>query len=152
MYMSERILPAIIAVGWMYLFLAIPCLLVGGLSARFDLFSFSKLRRWRFWSVGTASLLLGLTLGLCAGSFGTRVDHRREHGTRRWWDFTAFSALPGYVITGLCYEVDDEDEAWDYRRQISIWNGVFWAGAVVGAGSLFYFSTPRATSRATLRG
>ena len=92
-------------------------------------------RRRRFRSVALALLLLAFLFGLTTGTFEAWTYRRDlQRPAPHWYDFVAIAGAPGDMMANAYAGDWQDDEAWDYRSDIALWNGCFWTSVMaVGA-------------------
>ncbi len=133
-------LPDFIA-SWMicWIFLGIPVLAV--------IFGLSRLPIFR-WLRGRPVVwllpLLGLLFGLATGYFNAWSDHHSATtGQDHWYYFVDLFGAPGNGMANSYGGDWQWDEAWDYRTDIAIWNGLFWLSVGTVGASLLAFVARR---------
>lgn len=91
----------------------------------------------------TLAATLAAGLGYAAGIAGTAVEHRNEPlfgamYSRHQHDWLAAAVLPGVIIAELRSGYDWRvDEAWHFRSEICLWNGILWSTAVLAVAIPF---------------
>jgi hypothetical protein len=117
--------------GWMVL--GIPSLII--------IFALSRLlifRRLRWQAIAWILPLAGLLFGLATGYLNAWGDHQCDTaGGQDHWYYVF-----GYTGNGIANSYGGDwqwDEAWDYRSDIAIWNGLFWASVATAGVFLFRF-------------
>jgi hypothetical protein len=121
-----------------WIFFGIPSLLaVVGVSyplMRFEICRFNFLKRPGF-GFRTLSLpLCGLLFGMSTGYFAAWTE-RYDFETRQdssWYDVAAIPGMPGDAMANSYGGDWQGDEAWDYRSDIAVWNGLFWMSVATG--------------------
>lgn len=125
------------------------CWIILGIPSLAIVFGLSRLRifrhpRWR--PIAWLLLpLLGLFFGLATGYFNVWTDHQSSTtGQDHWYYFFSLFGAPGDGMANSYGGDWQWDEAWDYRSDIAIWNGLFWVSvATTGAFLLrFVFRRP----------
>ena len=93
-------------------------------------------QRWMsFWTIVILLSLGGFLFGVATGYYGVWWDHQFDpaytgtHGA----SLLAFAGAPGDVIANSYGGDWQQDEAWDYRIDITVWNGLFWVGLTIVA-------------------
>ncbi len=88
-------------------------------------------KRLRTWYVRSSLPLFGLVFGLATGYFAVWADHswyRLSPQDFHWTDPIALFAFPGDSMANSYGGDWQDDEAWSYRGDITILNGLFWMG------------------------
>jgi hypothetical protein len=87
------------------------------------------LKHVRLWMVALGLPLVALLFGLATGYWAAWTDDSEP----RWYEFPAIIGAPGDAMANS-YGGDWQDgEAWEYRSDISIWNGLFWTSVAFPA-------------------
>ena len=139
-YMEMRNLPDVLggfAVCW--LIFGIPSLLVilvaSFLIKRFQIHRFGILKQVRFSMIACLLPLAGLIFGAGTGylaAWTERYDFE-QRVDQSWVDILAFPGAPGDGMADIYGGDWQDDEAWDYRGDITILNALFWT-SIAGAG------------------
>jgi hypothetical protein len=88
--------------------------------------------------------LLGLLFGLTTGYFNAWSDHQSAiTGQDHWYYFCDLFGAPGNGMANSYGGDWQWDEAWDYRTDIAIWNGLFWVSVATVGASLLTFGFRR---------
>lgn len=94
----------------------------------------SIFKHLHFRSAALSLVLLALLFGMAAGYFEAwtyRLDFQKQ--TAGWYDVPGIFGGPGDLMANSYGGDWQDDEAWDYRSDIAIWNGLFWTSvAAVG--------------------
>jgi hypothetical protein len=88
-------------------------------------------RRLRTRHVRSLLPLVGLVFGLAAGYFAVWADHcwyRFSPQNFHWTEPLAVFGAPGDAMANSYGGDWQDDEAWDYRGDITVLNGLFWMG------------------------
>jgi hypothetical protein len=95
----------------------------------------SSLRWLKFWTIIILLALGSCLFGLGTGYYSVWWDHRFDPAYTGTHGFSllAIPGAPGDMIANSYGGDWQQDEAWFYRFDITIWNGLFWAGAAVMA-------------------
>jgi|SRR5450756_1308174 len=141
-YMALRELPDVLggfALCW--LIFGVPSLLVvlvaSFLIKRFRIHRIGILKWVRIstvvWALPLAGVIFGASTGyLAAWSYRHDLELRVDQS---WVDTVAFPGAPGDAMANSYGGDWQDDEAWDYRGDITILNAMFWT-SVAGAGVL----------------
>jgi hypothetical protein len=101
----------------------------GWLLRRFKVHRFRIMRHLRFWEAALVLLVLAFLFGAATGTYEAWTYHRdlfHDHGG--WYDFfLAVPGVPGDAMANVYGGDWQDDEAWDYRSDIAILDGLFWA-------------------------
>ena|ERR1700722_16506310 len=119
-----------------------------GIPSVIAIFGLSHLRifrqlRWR--SVVLLFSLVGLIFGLAAGYYNVCSDHccYTEGGQE---DLFVLFGEPGNFMAESYGGDWQSDEAWIYRADITLWNGLFWMSVMMVGGFVTRFSIRRRDS------
>ena len=138
-YMDARYLPDVLGLFFMsWVVFGIPSLVAMiGVSyplMRFEICRFEFLKRPGF-RFGVLSIpLCGLVFGMSTGYFAAWT-YRYDLETRQdssWCDVAALPGAPGDAMANTYGGDWQDDEAWDYRSDIAILNGLFWMSVATG--------------------
>ena len=132
--------------SWMWwILLGLPSILVIIVATIFV----EPFRHRRFQCIVWSLPLLGLLFGASTGYFEAWTYYHDQREPQRWYESLALFGEPGDSIA-TCYVGDwQDDEAWDYRKDIAAWNGFFWAGVATVASSGMFFVRRCAASTLT---
>jgi hypothetical protein len=123
--------------GW--IFLGIPSLVV-----IFGLSYLPIFRRMRWQSVAWRLPLMGLLFGLAMGYLNVWGDHQYYASDAPGHWYYLFGA-PGNEMANSYGGDWQSDEAWIYRSDITIWNGLFWLSVATVGVFLFRLVVRRHT-------
>ena len=125
----------------------VSCWLFFGIPSLAVIFGLSYLpifRRRRWQSVTWQLPLLGLLFGLAMGYFNAWGSHQYDAaGGQDHWYY--LFGVPGNGMAESYGGDWQSDEAWDYRSDIAIWNGLFWVSVATVGAFLFRFVIRRHT-------
>lgn len=121
--------------SWLFswVLLGIPSLIV-----IFGLSYLPIFRRLRWRSVAWILPLLGLLFGLAMGYLNAWGDHQCNSAAGQDHWYYLFGS-PGNGMADSYGGDWQADEAWDYRSDIAIWNGLFWVSVATLGVFLFRF-------------
>ena len=127
------------------------CWIILGLPSLAVIFGLSYLpffRRLRWQSVAWSLPLLGLLFGLATGYFNAWGQHQYDTsgGQDHWYYLFGLFGEPGDGMANSYGGDWQSDEAWDYRSDIAIWNGLFWVSVAAVGVFLFRFVVRRHTA------
>jgi len=94
-------------------------------------------RRLRWQSMVWLLPLLGLLFGLATGYLNVWGDHQCDSAGGQDQLYYLFGA-PGNEMANSYGGDWQWDEAWDYRSDIAIWNGLFWVSVATAGVFLFW--------------
>jgi hypothetical protein len=126
-----------VALGWLigsWVFLGIPSVFavfaVRFLSRRLRIHRLGFYKYLVFRPILLSLPLLALLFGLAAGYFeaSTYIDCYQPGHQEKWYEVLGITGAPGDLIANAYRGDWQDDEAWDYRSEIAIWNGLFWLG------------------------
>lgn len=121
--------------GWIWL--GIPSLAVV-----FGLSYVRVFRRPRWKSAAWLFPLLGLLFGLATGYLNAWGEHQCDTaGGQAHWFYLLGG--PGNGMANSYGGDWQSDEAWNYRSDIVIWNGLFWVSVALAGAFLFRFRMRR---------
>ena len=97
-------------------------------------------RRMVFRPILLSVSMAGLIFGLVTGYFEawTQRDSYKPEYKDRWYDALGIFGVPGDAMANSYGGDWQDDEAWDYRSDISIWNGLFWMTVTMAAAVCIY--------------
>jgi hypothetical protein len=121
-----------------WLFLGIPSVAI-----IFGLSHLPIFRRWRTRAVLWRLPLLGLLFGLATGYFEAWTYRHDLRQPERWYEVLAIPGVPGDGMANSYGGDWQDDEAWDYRSDIALWNGLFWVTVTAFGAIVVYFTVPR---------
>jgi len=139
-YLSLRDLPGVM--GWFFdcwIYFGVPSVLAmlgaSYVIKRLKLGHFRVFRHVSFRSIALSLPLAGFLFGLSSGYFEAWTYQLDPRQPDPWYCVFAIPGAPGDMMANSYGGDWQDDEAWDYRGDISIWNGLFWA-SVATAGVL----------------
>jgi len=117
--------------AWLILGVPIAVLsLPGGyVLSRFNVLRFRTRAHVHFLPLLFTFILLGLLFGVAAGYFEAWTYERDSSALHQddWVDYLAIPGIPGDAMANSYGGDWQDDEAWDYRTDIAILDGFFWA-------------------------
>ena len=119
--------------SWSILNCLISAWLIFGVPSLLASFFIKRFTQLRFRLVALLLPFLGLLFGIAAGHFGAWADHHDAYHDPCWYEVFAIPGAPGYSIADSYLGDFQWDEAWEYRNDIAVWNGLFWLSVATAA-------------------
>jgi hypothetical protein len=124
--------------GWFvmsWMVMGVPSILVlFGASCLFKGFKLDRMAIFKhlgFWRAGLTVLLLAAAGYYEAWTY--RAEMQPPANVSHWYYYLAIPGVPGDMMANSYGGDWQDDEAWDYRSDIAIWNGLFWTSvAAIG--------------------